>query len=205
MSVPFGQGLKTKEIVSRKWNKDFQSSAKKDQVETLNEDGEPSGRLIWRIYVQTSYKAKHANYDDRGASLLVDKKEQASLTSLASMKHSFDTVLAEALDCDEVSLTAGLPSLATSAIKGGGPTAPATSSRNTNRSSQAQVVPRGPGSSGTVIDKLLQKVKCPVAACCKVRKTTLREFNNLENKVKKANELCLKTFQKLAAEVTPED
>lgn len=56
-------GLKTKEAVTRKWQHDF-VHCKKDQVETLNDLGLPSGTRVWRIYVQTSYVEQSKDFKD---------------------------------------------------------------------------------------------------------------------------------------------
>ena len=53
------------EGAAAKWNRDFNNrSIRKDQVESLTENGEPSGRRVWRIFVEKTTEARDIQYKD---------------------------------------------------------------------------------------------------------------------------------------------
>ena len=140
--------------------------------------------MQWVLFVQVKFDRSKIEYKDTSAAVTTVKKDKATPGAIAGFKAQLPEALQEvcAEDGDEINLSGLGHSLALPAASSSG----AAGARATGRRELVPAKGRGKARSDeTPLDKLLGKTTCITAACCKVRKATLRDFNMLEEKTKK--------------------
>lgn len=149
------------------------------------EDGTPSGKLVWRVWIPVKEQARASRYRDSGARLQTEQREKATPTAVAAIKKNFKAALDDVLSADgELNLSA---LCLRDAAEPSGLNAIAHCKAAAKAKPAAKAAARH---AVTAIDKAIGKCTCIVTAASKVRKVTLRDFNTAEEKVKKALEAC---------------
>ena len=182
-------------------------------MEAIDGDtGLPSGKLVWRIHIQTQFNSRHITYRDRGAKVQNQTREKASTTGMANMKSLLNSALEDAFDQDDMSLTQVTSTASSSGVNRGSGSLAITASASSAAPAKAgkaqaksSLALANHAASQTPIDRLLARATSAVTAACKVRKLTLRDFNQAEVKSERAFGLCKNFLQKDPDDFTIEE